>query len=711
MFFANLKIGVKLSIGFGLVLAIFLALGFQTNNSLTTLGEFQHEGAHRAEDAVAISAVDSRLENFYSIFSDAVMTRDARTARTDFAEFRPMAEKDIETVETVARQISGERAADRFAKEYQEYLELFEQELLPALESPDTTVRELMPLVKRARVLRDATMDELDPILVEITNEMHAADEAFDSLHESTLSTMLTTTGAAILFALLVSTLISLSISRPMGRLAVRADDIASGRFRIELDKDRRDEVGAVIRSLARIRDTCAHLQEETTRMTHEISLGRLTKRAETKEFEGEFSSIMEDVNELADIYLDYLDNVPSPLMTIDTDHNILFINKAGAAAGHTSGKALAGTKCWDHFKTDDCQTDDCACAKAMQSLMNESSQTAAHPAAGDLDISYSARPIKDQQGNVVGAIELVTDLTEIRQAERRMVRIAESAERISQRLSVATQQLSAQVEQVSAGARSQRDRVGETATAMEQMNATVLEVARNASSASASSNDARSEAERGAEIVGQAVQAISEVHSTATRLQENMRQLGGEADAIGKVMDVITDIADQTNLLALNAAIEAARAGEAGRGFAVVADEVRKLAEKTMGATKEVGQSITSIQESANTNLRNVDQATETVDRATRLANDSGEALSTIVRLAGDSATQVEGIATASEEQSAASEQINATLDDVNSIVGQTTDGMMESSQSVKELHDMTSELNELIMELQQTGKDEKAA
>ena len=144
-----------------------------------------------------------------------------------------------------------------------------------------------------------------------------------------------------------------------------------------------------------------------------------------------------------------------------------------------------------------------------------------------------------------------------------------------------------------------------ETATAMNQMNVSVLEVARNASDAADVTTNAREQAEEGSRNLNALIKMIGEVHQHALGLKDSMQDLGNQAQGIGNILNVISDIADQTNLLALNAAIEAARAGEAGRGFAVVADEVRKLAEKTMDATREVGSAVSSIQSVTDLNIQ----------------------------------------------------------------------------------------------------------
>ena len=281
------------------------------------------------------------------------------------------------------------------------------------------------------------------------------------------------------------------------------------------------------------------------------------------------------------------------------------------------------------------------------------------------------------------------------------MLQAAERLEQVAQAVSTASTQLSAQIEQSDKGAVHSAQLLTEAATAMNQMNASVQEVAFSASSASDAATSTRERALAGAEIVEKAVQSIGSVHEVSLRLKVGMAELNDHSQAITRIMNVISDIADQTNLLALNAAIEAARAGEAGRGFAVVADEVRKLAEKTLASTQDVGNAIAAIQHSTAKSVGDMDKAVGQVQLATDFANQSGKALEEIVSTVEATADQVNAIATASEEQSAASEEINRSIDNVTQVARQTADAMGEAQKAVADLAQQARGLAELIVDM----------
>ncbi len=291
----------------------------------------------------------------------------------------------------------------------------------------------------------------------------------------------------------------------------------------------------------------------------------------------------------------------------------------------------------------------------------------------------------------------------EARAKTEAMLVAADKLEQVGGVVSSASTELSAQIEQSDRGAAESAQRLSEAATAMNEMNATVQEVAKNAGSASAASAETKQKAEAGAEVVAKAVQSIEQVHQMSLELKGDMVQLNEHAQDITRIMNVISDIADQTNLLALNAAIEAARAGEAGRGFAVVADEVRKLAEKTMASTNDVGNAIKAIQESTAKSMTGVDNAVERISEANELASRSGRALGEIVATVEATGDQVNAIATASEEQSAASEEINQSIVQVNDMSRQTAEAMAEAAKAVSDLAMQAQGLTDLIQELKE--------
>lgn len=287
--------------------------------------------------------------------------------------------------------------------------------------------------------------------------------------------------------------------------------------------------------------------------------------------------------------------------------------------------------------------------------------------------------------------------LSQAKEAVVHIKHVAETLKGVVDVVSHVSRDLSGRVAQSEQGAGEQASRVAETATAMDEMNATTNAVAGNAEHAMSVSSEAREKALSGSDLVNRVLKSMGEVQEQTEALKQDILTLGKQAEDIGQIMVVITDIADQTNLLALNAAIEAARAGEAGRGFAVVADEVRKLAEKTMGATGQVEQSVKGIQEGARKNRVNVGKSVDSIANTMDLVRQSGMALENIVKLVGDAANEIHAITEASKEQSRASDSITEALGQINVICQENLVSMQAAANMVSQLSGQVDELTSL--------------
>ncbi|QLF93560.1 methyl-accepting chemotaxis protein [Pseudomonas sp. ABC1] len=261
-----------------------------------------------------------------------------------------------------------------------------------------------------------------------------------------------------------------------------------------------------------------------------------------------------------------------------------------------------------------------------------------------------------------------------------------------------AAEQLSAVTEQTSAGVNSQKVETDQVATAMNEMAATVHEVARNAEDASNIARQADLDAQQGERVVRKAVTQMNHLAEEVEQSASTVLQLKQESDKIGGVLDVIKTVAEQTNLLALNAAIEAARAGEAGRGFAVVADEVRGLAQRTQKSTEEIEGLIGSLQNGTQQSAALMEKNRELTHETAELAREAGRALESITQSVSSIQSMNQQIATAAEEQSAVAEEINRSVINVRDISEQSAAASEETAASSVELARLGNELQQVI-------------
>lgn len=261
-----------------------------------------------------------------------------------------------------------------------------------------------------------------------------------------------------------------------------------------------------------------------------------------------------------------------------------------------------------------------------------------------------------------------------------------------------ASNQISSSTEEMAAGLQEQSAQTTEIAGAVEEMSKTIIETTRNASVASDNAKEAGKQALEGGKVVKKTIEGMEKISEVVTSSAQMVFELGKNSDKIGEIVQVIDDIADQTNLLALNAAIEAARAGEQGRGFAVVADEVRKLAERTTKATKEIADMIKQIQKDTGNAVSSMEKGISEVDSGKKLVNEAGDVLKKIISSSEKVSDLIAQVAAASEEQSTASEEISKNIEGINNVTKEASSGIHQIARAAEDLNSLTVNLQDLV-------------
>jgi methyl-accepting chemotaxis protein len=328
--------------------------------------------------------------------------------------------------------------------------------------------------------------------------------------------------------------------------------------------------------------------------------------------------------------------------------------------------------------------------ARMISTPLRDLARKAEQIAGGDLNVTVEQNS-RDEVGQLSGAFGVMT---------RNLRDLIGRLTSTSLELSSASSQLKATAEQMSVGTEEVAAQAGTVATASEEMSATSADIARNCHMAADSAQQAATTTQNGFEVVRHTVDGIRQRGEEARTNAKNIESLGARSDQIGAIVGTIEDIADQTNLLALNAAIEAARAGEQGRGFAVVADEVRALAERTTRATREIGEMIKAIQNETRSAIVTMEAGVKGSEQGATAAGHLETSLEAILEQVNAVSMQVSQIATASEQQTATTGEITNNIHQITQVVHETSRGAQESASAASGLSRQAEELQSLVLQ-----------
>jgi methyl-accepting chemotaxis protein len=421
MRFNNLSVKIRLAVGFSLLSLIFIGFAVFQNRAVDNLSSLQRTEAEAAGEMSALLEMDSRLEAINGYFARALLRQNASEAEKRVADMRSRAEEDLGLIKTLGDELGMKENADQFAKAYDNLLELMGKDLLAMLNRNDVSRLRLSSMSSRMDKYFQTAMTQVDALQASLKDRIVQQQAGFRQTRSELLRTTAATTAACVIASILLSALIALGISRPARKALVFAREIARGNFQAELDVRQKDEIGQLCASLVGITDVLKDMSRRFEETAEAIVVGKLRTTAPAEGLEGEYARILGRSNEIAEALVRYLDTIPLPLVTVDKELNVLFMNETGRTlGGFENHDAYRAVRCHDIFKTSDCHTGNCACTTSMRTGRMETSETDAHPRGKDLNIRYTGKPILDAKGNVVGAVEIVVDQTEIMTLQRR---------------------------------------------------------------------------------------------------------------------------------------------------------------------------------------------------------------------------------------------------------------------------------------------------
>jgi len=551
------------------------------------------------------------------------------------------------------------------------------------------------------------------------SRELKRIDEAVVSGKDSAASARNILLGfglAGVILGLIFAAVISKGVSKPINKAVEASQKIARGNMNVDLDVKTKDETSLLMEAMRNMVSNIDSMVKDVKTLADAAVNGKLDVRVDSSKYEGDFKELIEGVNatlnsvvgplNVAAEYIDRISKGDIPPLIVEEykgdfneiKNNLnLLINSIDRIVSDTLelGKALGEGRL--DFRADSSKHQ--GKYKEIIETINTAIDNIAEPLqeTGSVmdymrDGDLTVRMLGEYAGELQRLKENINAMAEAISSV--LLQISSSADVTAS----AAAEISAIAETLAASAAENSAQVDEIATAIEEMSRTISENAMGATRAAEVADKNKRIAMEGGSAVQQTVDKMSEIANVVKASAEKIEKLGESSKQIGEIISVIDEIADQTNLLALNAAIEAARAGEQGRGFAVVADEVRKLAERTTEATKQIANMIKGIQKETEEAVRAMQQGTNEVNSGIVLADKAGKALHEIVQSSQEVWDMINQIAAATEEQSSTAEQVAKNVSSISQVTSDTANRVQDIAKSAEDLAKQTDLLRTLL-------------